>query len=96
MNSLGIARSLREQADLIENPPPWNIDPNDLIWHADGTDFPFQVSTNAGSAYVRLPHQCDDWVIADGPRAYVTEHLADFIRRAQAALDELNSLTEDE
>jgi hypothetical protein len=81
------AQVLREQADLIENPPP-QPEADVWLWHAEPEHFAFQVAPD-GTA-VSLPHQCEDWVIAEGPREYVAEHLADFIRRAQAALDQLN------
>lgn len=105
MNHREIARSLRERADRVEatgweyprieprpapEPQPGHSGPS--VWHARAEDFPFQVAAD-GTA-VSLPTQGydDPWVIAEGPLIYVAEHLADFIRRAQAALDQITAM----
>lgn len=91
MTAREVAKALRAEADRIENPPVYAPAAHEP-WHAHAEDFPFEVASDGTS--VSLPHQCDDWVIADGPRAYVALRLAEFINRAQVALEQIRTMEE--
>jgi hypothetical protein len=57
----------------------WFFDPEGQPWR----------KISSGKFEVTLPHQCDDWVIADDPQDQAIIYLEDFISEAQRALEAL-------